>query len=112
MLLMLCGGLVFLTTVGIDGVKSLYIMKSPLCWGPTLVGYYYAFEAFVHGLGSVIGIPLFGRCFKELNVARVGMVTIILASIILAFSGHTWIVFVGKYILIRREYLFDAMSLS
>lgn len=95
MLLMLCGGLVFLTTVGIDGVKSLYIMKSPLCWGPTLVGYYYAFEAFVHGLGSVIGIPLFGRCFKELNVARVGMVTIILASIILAFSGHTWIVFVA-----------------
>ena len=94
--MMLCGGLTFLTTVGIDGVKTLYILKSPLCWSPTLVGYYYAFEAFVHGVGSVIGIPLFGRWFRELNVARVGMVTIILASIILAFSGHTWMVFVGK----------------
>ena len=93
---MLCGGLVFLTTVGIDGVKSLYILKSPLCWGPTFVGYYYAFEAFIHGVGSVIGIPVFGRYLKELNVARVGMVTIILASIILAFSDHTWMVFVGK----------------
>ena len=96
MLLMLCGGLTFLTTVGINGVKSLYILKSPLFWSPTLVGYYYAFEAFVHGVGSVIGIPLFGRCFKEFNVVRVGMVTIILFSIILAFSGHTWMVFVLK----------------
>jgi len=94
-LLMLCGGFTFLTTVGIDGVKSLYILKSPLCWSPTLVGYYYAFQAFVHGVGSVIGIPLFGSCFKELNVARVGMITIILASIILAFSNNTWMVFVA-----------------
>ena len=60
------------------------------------MGYYYAFQAFVHGVGSVIGIPLFGSCFKELNVARVGMITIILASIILAFSNNTWMVFVGK----------------
>lgn len=96
LVLMLCGGLVFLTTVGIDGVKSLYILKSPLCWSPTLVGYYYAFEAFVHGVGSVIGIPLLGRCFKELNVARVGMVTIVLASVILAFSDRTWMVFACK----------------
>ena len=96
MLLMVCSGLTFLTTVGIDGVKSLYILKSPLCWSPTLVGYYYAFEAFVHGVGSVIGIPLFGRCLKEFNVARVGVVTIILASIVLAFSDHTWMVFAGK----------------
>jgi len=95
LVLLLCGGLVFLTTVGIDGVKSLYILKSPLCWSPTLVGYYYAFEAFVHGVGGVIGIPLLGRCFKELNVARVGMVTIVLASIILAFSDRTWMVFVS-----------------
>ena len=93
---MLCGGLAFLTTVGIDGVKSLYILKSPLCWSPTLVGYYFAFESFVQGVGSVIGIPLFGRCLKELNVARVGMVTIIVASIVLAFSDRTWMVFVGK----------------
>ncbi|XP_078357667.1 proton-coupled folate transporter-like [Oculina patagonica] len=97
-LLMVCGGLVFLSTVGIDGVKSLYILKSPLCWSPTLIGYYFAFEAFVHGIGSVVGIPLFGRCFKELNVARVGMVTIILASVLLAFSDRTWMVFVGAVV--------------
>ena len=95
-LLMVCGGIVFLSTIGIDGVKSLYILKSPLCWSPTLVGYYFAFEAFVHGIGSVVGIPCFGRCFQELNVARIGMVTIMLASILLAFSDRTWMVFVGK----------------
>ena len=58
------------------------------------MGYLFAFEAFVHGVGSVIGIPLFGRCCKELNVARVGMVTVMLASILLAFSDRTWMVFV------------------
>ena len=93
---MVCGGTVFLSTVGIDGVKSLYILKSPLCWSPTLVGYYLAFEAFVHGIGSVVGIPCFGRCLKELNVARIGMVTVILASILLAFTDRTWMMFVGK----------------
>ena len=100
-LLMFCGGLVFLTTVGVDGVKSLYIMKSPLCWSPTLIGYYFAFEAFVHGIGTVVGIPCFGCCFKELNVARIGMVTIILASILLAFSDRTWMVFAGKCVSVR-----------
>ena len=60
------------------------------------MGYYFAFEAFVHGVGSVIGIPLLGTCFKELNVARVGILTVVLASIILAISDRTWMVFVCK----------------
>jgi len=60
------------------------------------VGYYFAFEAFVHGVGSVIGIPLLGTCFKEFNVARVGILTVVLASIILAISDRTWMVFVCK----------------
>ena len=97
LLLMVCEGVIFLSTLGIEGVKALYILKSPLCWGPSLVGYYFAFEAFVHGVGSVVGIHCFGRCFKELTVARIGMVTVILALTMLAFSDRTWMVFVGKY---------------
>lgn len=109
---MFCGGFVFLIIVGIDGVKLLYIMKSLFCWGLIFVGYYYVFEVFVYGFGSVIGIFFFGCCFKELNVVCVGMVIIILVFIILVFFGYIWIVFVGKYIFIRWDYLFDVMSLS
>jgi len=96
LLLMLCGGLVRLSTFGIVSVEVLYVLKSPLCWSPTLVGYFLAFEAFVHGVGSVMGIPLLGTCFKTLNVVRVGIVTVILSFIVLAFSDRTWMVFVCK----------------
>ena len=93
---MACSGIVFLSGLGIESVKKLYVLKSPLCWRPSLVGYYSAFEMFVHGIGGVVGVKLFSRFFKEMTVARIGLVTQILASILLAFSDRTWMVFVGK----------------
>ena len=96
LLLLLCAGIVYLVTIGVEGVMSLYILKSPLCWSPTLVGYYFAFAMFLHGVGSVAGVKFFGRCFKELTIARIGIVTLVLSLILLAFSDRTWMVFVGK----------------
>lgn len=97
LLLMVCEGVIFLSILGIAGVKGLFILRSPLCWGPHLVGYYFAFEGFVHGVGSVVGIHCFGRCLKELSVVRISLVSVILALVMLAFSDRTWMVFVGKY---------------
>ena len=96
LLLMICSGIVCLSGIGIDGVKRLFILKSPLCWSPSLIGYFFAFELFVHGIGSVAGVKFFGRCFRELTVARIGMMTLMLALILLAFSDRTWMVFLGK----------------
>lgn len=96
LLLMICSGIVCLSGIGIDGVKRLFILKSPLCWSPSLIGYFFAFELFVHGIGSVAGVKFFGRCFRELTVARIGMMTLKLALILLAFSDRTWMVFLGK----------------
>ena len=97
LLLLVCVGIVYLVTIGVEGVMTLFVLKSPLCWSPTLYGYYFAFAMFVHGVGSVAGIKYLGRCFKELTVVRIGMVTLILSSILLAFSNRTWMVFVGMY---------------
>ena len=95
LLLLACAGVVYLVTIGAESVMTLYILKSPLCWSPTLVGYYFGFAMFVHGIGSVAGVEFFSRCFKELTIVRIGMVSLILASVLLAFSDRTWMVFVG-----------------
>lgn len=95
LLLLACAGVVYLVTIGVESVMTLYILKSPLCWSPTLVGYYFAFTMFVHGVGSVAGVEGFRRCFKELTVVRISMVSLILASVLLAFSDRTWMVFFG-----------------
>ena len=93
---MICAGIVFLCSVGGDGVKALYLLKSPLCWSPSLVGYYSSFELFVRGIGSVAGVEFFVRCLREVTVTRIGMVTLMCASILLAFSDRTWMIFIGK----------------
>lgn len=96
LLSMVCSGLFFLVTVGVDGVITLYILKSPLCWNATLIGYFFAFALFLRGFGSVAGVKFFGRCFRELTVARFGMVSLALSMIMLAFSNRTWLVFVAS----------------
>ena len=103
-LLMFCGGVIFLSRVGSDGVETLYVLRSPLCWRPTLVGYYSAFEMFVEGIGSVVGVEIFRRCFREMNVVRIGIVTFMSASVLLAFSDRTWMIFVGKWIWQIKSY--------
>ena len=80
------GSIISADVVGTDGVETLYALRSPLCWRPTLVGYYSAFEMFVEGIGSVVGVEIFRRCFQEMNVVRIGMVTFMSASVLLAFS--------------------------
>ena len=50
------------------------------------MGYYSAFEMFVEGIGSVVGVEIFRRCFREMNVVRIGIVTFMSASVLAAFS--------------------------
>ena len=60
------------------------------------MGYFFAFEMFIHGIGSVAGVKYLGSCFKELTIARIGMATLMSSLILLACSDRTWMVFVGK----------------
>ena len=96
LLLLVCAGALSLVTIGVEGVMSLYVLKSPLCWSATLVGYYFSLTMFIHGVGSVAGVKYFRRCFKELTVARIGMASLALSLFMLAFSDRTWLVFFGK----------------
>lgn len=59
------------------------VLKSPLCWSPTLSGYYSAFAMFAHCFGGAAGVRFMGHCLKELKVRWIGMATVILSSVLL-----------------------------
>ncbi|KXJ11735.1 Proton-coupled folate transporter [Exaiptasia diaphana] len=83
-------------TVGLSAVIILYVLRSPLCWQPTLVGYFLAYRFFALGAGSVIFIYLLRKCFNEINVTRLGFVSQIAGMLLFAFSTKTWMVFLAN----------------
>ena len=92
----LCSGVIILTTLGVSGVTVLFLLHSPLCFSAEKVGYYAAFRYFSQGLGAILGIKLLGRCLNEVNIARVGIISLALLLLVFGFSKVEWLVFMGK----------------
>lgn len=92
----LSSGIIVLTTLGVGGVIVLFLLHSPLCFSPEKVGYFSAFRYFSQGLGAVLGIKLLGRCLNEVNIARVGILSLALSLIVFGFSKVEWLVFMCK----------------
>ena len=97
LLLVFVVGILTLTTMGLEGVTNLFIMRSPLCFGPKLVGYFLAYRMFFDGLGGAVGVKLLGRFFSELTTCKISVVSQIGEMVFLAFATRTWLVFVGEY---------------
>ena len=95
-LLLVSDGIINLGVMGISGVVALFVLRSPLCWGPATLGVFMAFRFFMQGFGGIVGIGLLKRCMSEINVTRVGMVTQCASLVFFAFSDRTWMVFLGK----------------
>ena len=94
-ILFICCGLIVLTTMGYSGVMLLYLVGSPLCFGPERIGYFFAARYTIVGLGAVLGIKLLGRCLTELTITRIGMVTLMASLVLFGFSKTAWVVFMG-----------------
>ena len=97
LLLVFVVGILTLTTMGLEGVTNLFIMRSPLCFGPKLVGYFLAYRMFFDGLGGAVGVKLLGKFFSELTTCKISVVSQIGEMVFLAFATRTWLVFVGEY---------------
>ena len=95
----LCCGVVVLTTLGVSGVTVLFLLHSPLCFSAEKVGYFSAFRYFSQGLGAVFGIKVLGRCINEVNIARFGIISLVLFLLVFGFSKVEWMVFLGEYFL-------------
>ncbi|KAK2572248.1 Proton-coupled folate transporter [Acropora cervicornis] len=95
-MLLISDGIVNLGVMGISGVVSLFVLRTPLCWGPATLGVFMAFRFFMQGFGGIVGIALLKRFLSDINVIRVGMLTQCASLTFFAFSDRTWMVFLGK----------------
>lgn len=92
-LLLVSDGIVNLGIMGISGVVSLFVLRTPLCWGPATLGVFMAFRFFMQGFGGIVGIALLKRFMSDINVIRVGMLTQCASLAFFAFTDRTWMVF-------------------
>ena len=97
LLLVFTGADINLTTQGLGGVTALFVMRSPLCFSPKLVGYFMAYRMFVSGLGGAVGVKLLRRFFSEMVTSGIAIVCQMGEMVLLAFATRTWLVFLGKY---------------
>ena len=95
-MLLIGDGIVNLGIMGISGVVALFVLRSPLCWGPTTLGAFMAFRFFMQGFGGILGIGILKRFMSEINVTRIGMVSLCVSLVFFAFCDRTWMVFLGK----------------
>ena len=97
LLLLICAGaVVTLTTLGLGGVTALFVMRSPLCFGPKLVGYFLAYRMFVSGVGGPIGVKFLRKFFSEMTTGAISIVSQIGEMVLLAFATRTWLVYTGE----------------
>ena len=97
LLLVFTGAVITLTTQGLGGVTALFVMRSPLCFSPKLVGYFLAYRMFISGVGGAIGVKLLRKCFNEMVTSGISIVCQIAEMVLLAFATRTWLIFVGKW---------------
>ena len=57
LLVAIAGAILTVTVQGLGGVPALFVMRSPLCFGPTLVGYFLAYRMFLLGFGGSKVVP-------------------------------------------------------
>ena len=95
-MLLISDGIITLGVMGISGVVALFVLRTPLCWGPGTLGVFMAFRFFMQGFGGIAGIGILKRFMSEINVTRIGMVSQCASLVFFAFSDRTWMVFLGK----------------
>ncbi|XP_078357701.1 proton-coupled folate transporter-like [Oculina patagonica] len=94
LLLLVCAGAVItLTTMGLGGVTALFVMRSPLCFSPKLLGYFLAYRMFISGVGGPIGVKLLRKCFSEMVTGAISIVSQVGEMVLLAFATSNWLVF-------------------
>ena len=95
---------VVLTILGVSGVIVLFLLHSPLCFSAEKVGYYSAFRYLTSGIGAVLGIKLLGKCFNEVNIARIGIISLASALLVFGFARKEWLVFLCECLCSYKTY--------
>lgn len=94
-LYMLCFFMVETVHIGSADLYVMYELGSPLCWGPTLIGFGSAVQNLAY-ITSLLGLKLMQRCLEESSVVLVGLVFNISGLLIFSFAHTTAVMFTGE----------------
>uniref|UniRef100_A0A3Q3X107 Proton-coupled folate transporter n=1 Tax=Mola mola TaxID=94237 RepID=A0A3Q3X107_MOLML len=72
----------------------LYELSSPLCWGPTLIGYG-AGALNIASLTSLLGLKILQSCLSDFWVALIGLVSSITGLLVFSVADTTELMFTG-----------------
>lgn len=79
-------------------VVTLYELNEPLCWSEILIGYGSALSTAVFAV-SFLGVFFFSRCLSELSIIFIGMLSVCVGMVMMAFARTTLSMFLGKKML-------------
>ncbi|XP_032222642.1 proton-coupled folate transporter [Nematostella vectensis] len=96
LLIIACYGVVFLSTVGTFSVFALFVMRTPLCWGPGILGYFMAYKFSSFGIGAAVGLKAMKWCgVSDINLCRIALLGQAATLLTIGFADETWIVFLA-----------------
>ena len=86
--------------VGELTITSLYLKNDPLSLSPDFVGYYYATQATIRGVGVIVTTQIAKRLLKvtDINLLLFGVLSQIVCHILIGFSKDALSVFVANII--------------
>ncbi|XP_068173365.1 proton-coupled folate transporter-like [Antennarius striatus] len=93
-LYMLCFFLVLTVHFGSRSLYVLYELSSPLCWGPTLIGFGSAALHLVY-LTSLLGLKIMQRCLVDSWLALMGLASNIAGMVVFSVADTTLLMFAG-----------------
>ncbi|XP_069004085.1 proton-coupled folate transporter [Embiotoca jacksoni] len=93
-LYLLCFFVVVTVHFGCRDLYVLYVLSSPLCWGPALIGYGSAAQNLAY-LTSLLGLKIMQRCLEDSWVALVGLTSNIAGLVVFSVADTTQLVFAG-----------------
>lgn len=74
---------------------TLYELKEPLCWNEILIGYGAALSTAVFVV-SFVGIYVLSRCLSDTTIIFIGMLSVFIGLVMMAFTKTTLLMFLGK----------------
>ncbi|XP_072515390.1 lysosomal proton-coupled steroid conjugate and bile acid symporter SLC46A3 [Salminus brasiliensis] len=76
-------------------VVTLYELNEPLCWSEILIGYGSALSTTVF-VTSFIGIYVLSRCLPDLVIIFIGMLSVLIGMVMMAFAKTTLMMFLVR----------------
>ncbi|XP_051973593.1 solute carrier family 46 member 3-like isoform X1 [Xyrauchen texanus] len=84
----------FANTGGLS-MMTLYELNEPLCWSEVLVGYGSAASLTVF-ITSFVGVYVFSRCLPDITIAFIGMLSVFIGMVMIAFAKTTVMMFLVR----------------